>query len=82
MNDTDTEDEEENTRLSQQFSHSPENSGLISDNLEVCNASIIGNVVGVGCHTNPVSVKEQTGIVLHIQISIWNSIKYQYMNNN
>ena len=82
LNDTDTEDEEENERLSQKFSHSPENSGLISDNSEVSNASIIGNGVGVGCHANLVSVKEETGTDLDIKISIWNSIKCQYMNNN
>ena len=75
MNDTDTEDEEENTCLTQESSHSPENSGLISDNSEVSNASIIGNGVGVGCHANLVSVKEETGTDLDIKISIWNIMR-------
>ena len=74
LNDTDTEDEEENERLSQEFSHSSENSGLILDNSGVCNSSIIGNGVDVACHANPINVKEETGIDLNIKISIWNSI--------
>ena len=82
VNDTDTEDEEENERLCQELSHSPENSGLNLDNSEVCNPSIILNVMGIGCHENLVSVKEETGIYLDIKISIWNGIKYQYTNND
>ena len=75
MNDTDTEDEEEKERLSQEFSHSPENRCLTSDNSGVCNSSIIGNGVDVACHANPMNVKEETGIDLNIKISIWNIIR-------
>ena len=62
MNDTDTEDEEENERLSQEYRHSPENNGLMIDNSEVCNSSIICNGVDARIHTNPMNVKEETGI--------------------
>ena len=66
LNDSDTEDEEENERLTQENSHSPKNCGLILDNSGVGNATNIGDGVDAGYHTMPMIIKEESGILRYL----------------
>ena len=75
MNESDTEDEEDNELLSQEYSLSLENSSLISDNSGVCNSSIIGNGIDAGNHKKVIKVREDAGINLNIRIFRCNIIE-------
>ena len=69
MNESDTEDEEDNELLSQEYSLSLENSSLISDNSGICNYSIIGNGIDAGNHKKVMKVREDAG--MHFDITIF-----------
>ena len=62
MNESDTEDEEDNELLSQEYSLSRENSSLISDNSGICNSSIIGNGIDAGNNKKVMKVREDPGM--------------------
>ena len=69
LNESDTEDEEENELLSQEYSLSLENSSsLISDNSGICNSSIIGNGIDAGNHKKVMKVREDTGMNFDMRI--------------
>ena len=68
MNESDTEDEEDNELLSQEYSLSLENSSLISDNSGICNSSIIGNGIDAGNNKKVMKVREDTGMNFDMRI--------------
>ena len=68
MNESDTEDEEDNGLLSQEYSLSLENSSLISDNSGICNSSTIGNGIDAGNHKKVMKVRDDPGMSFDIRI--------------
>ena len=68
LNESDTEDEEDNELLSQEYSLSRENSSLISDNSGICNSSIIGNGIDAGNNKKVMKVREDPGMNFDIGI--------------
>ena len=75
MNESDTEDEEDNELLSQEYSLSRENSSLISDNSGICNSSIIGNGLDAGNNKKVMKVREDPGMNFDIGIFRCNIIE-------
>ena len=75
LNESDTEDEEDNGLLSQEYSLSLENSSLISDNSGVCNSSIIGNGIDAGNHKKVIKVRDDPGMNFDSRIAICNIIE-------
>ena len=75
MNESDTEDEEDNELLSQEYSLSRENSSLISDNSGMCNSSIIGNGTDTGNNKKIMKVREDPGMNFDIGIFRCNIIE-------
>ena len=75
LNESDTEDEEDNELLSQEYSLSRENSSLISDNSGICNSSIIGNGIDAGNNKNVMKMRKDPGMNFDIGIFRCNIIE-------